>query len=102
MSSNWWLLICPCPTCKGDANVLQIGYSADGELKFFFFCPKCNKPFDQKIYDTTLRIKAKQKDEARDKRTKPQKQLPPINGVQLPPFSEDDIAFLKKCNIKGD
>lgn len=103
MEMQWWGATIQCPECKCD-TVLQIAmFSADGELKFTFWCPKCKELYHWRVFATSLQHQAFINDMEKAQRVIPVSRplKPPL---QIPPekISEEDRNFMKDFHIDPD
>jgi hypothetical protein len=81
---TWWGVSISCPQCKG-ATVLQFAFfSADGEMKFTFYCPTCKELLHWSIYASVLAHMALRNDLQKDKLTAPAPKLHPGKPVKPP------------------
>lgn len=54
MKTRWWKLKILCPQCQIETNMAEMEYSADGEMKFHFVCPKCRQDIGWNTFSTVL------------------------------------------------
>ena len=96
---KWYGVVRPCQECQTEGNLFQVGYSADGETLFSFFCPKCKKQFHWRIFFTQLVHDALCRDIMKCHETK--KVVPVATHPVITPedFTEEDLKLFKLMNI---
>jgi hypothetical protein len=95
----WYGVARSCDECKTEGNLYQLAFSADGELHFSFYCPKCKKPFHWRIFATQLAHDAMCRDLMKCHHSK--KVVPVANPPIITPedFTEEDLKLFKLMNI---
>lgn len=92
MQQTWYGIARKCD-CGTDTNLYEVAFSADTELRFAFYCPKCRKSFGWRVFAAQLQHDAMCRDMAKGK--------PVTAPVVLTPedFSDEDLKILKLMNI---
>ena len=96
MNSQWWGVNLPCTECRGETSLQLVLFSADGELKFTFYCSKCRKILDWVVGATQLAHRALMCD--MDRYHKPH----PTNRPLSPPLSKPEKLTEKDKKLLSD
>ena len=112
MEQRWYPINRPaCPKCGGKLELLEVAFSADGEIRTTAGCPKCGIAIILKSYASRLAWQALEQDMLADRVEEMTKNLPPIQGPDIPlvpplaqkpeEMTDEDRKFLKDLGI-GD
>jgi hypothetical protein len=98
MQQTWYGIARKCGECDTDSNLHEVAFSADSELQFAFYCPKCKKSFGWRVFSAQLQHDAMCRDLAKCHKGK----VVPITAPAIltpEDFTEEDQKLLKLMNI---
>jgi hypothetical protein len=89
---KWWGISLDCPEHKKSCILQVATFSADGELRFTFWCPDCKEFYNYQVFASALQHRALMNDIGADKQIprKPQPVRPPTALPSPPTVLTDD------------
>lgn len=103
MEQHYWGISLKCEQCKVDVEIQLVMFSADGELKFTYWCRTCKQIWHHLVYASSLAEQARRNDLTKHLEkmlvTGPVK--PPLKQKLLPKpeFSVQDCKELRDMGI---
>jgi len=94
VQQTWYGIARKCGECETDSNLHEMAFSADGELSFAFYCPKCKKDFVWRVFACQLQRDALVRDleKCHKGKIQPVVALPVITPKE---FTDEDLKTLK-------
>jgi len=102
MTTTWYPISLVCSVCTADMALTQAQYSADGELRWLFACPKCANVLAWRVFASALAHTAMANDIERHiaGKVKPQRTVqPPLLAAGKPMMTDADKQFEKAIGI---